>query len=54
MEGLNDMDPREWESIHCDYDSDHWVTMVGWADVPDGDRIDFRHPRAIDRISLLH
>ena len=24
------------------------VTMVGWADVPDSDRGDFRHRRAVD------
>ena len=29
------------------------VTMVGWADVPDSDRCDFRHRCAVD-ISSLH
>ena len=29
------------------------VTMVGWADVPDSDRGDFRRRRAVD-ISCLH
>ena len=30
------------------------VTMVGWADVPDSDRGDFRHRRVIDISSLFH
>ena len=29
------------------------VTMVGWADVPDNDRGDFRHRRAFDISSLF-
>ena len=29
------------------------VTMVGWADVPDSDRGDFRHRRAIDIFSYI-
>ena len=29
------------------------VTMVGWADVPDSDRGDFRRRRAVDISSLL-
>ena len=29
------------------------VTMVGWADVPDSDRGDFRRRRAVDISSLV-
>ena len=29
------------------------VTMVGWADVPDGDRGDFRRRRVVDISSYL-
>ena len=29
------------------------VTMVGWADVPDSDRGDFRHRHAVDISSLI-
>ena len=30
------------------------VTMLGWADVPDSDRGDFRRRRAVDISSLVH
>ena len=30
------------------YEHDLWVTMVGWVDVPDSDRGDFRRRRAVD------
>ena len=43
-----DMGGKGCESIIHDHDSDLWVTMVGWEDVPHSDQGDFRRRRAVD------
>ena len=46
----------EWkgcESIIHDHDSDLWVTMVWWVDVPDSDWGDFWRRCAVDISSLI-
>ena len=48
MGGLIDMERNGCELIIHDHDSDLWVTMVGWVDVPDSDWGDFKRQRAID------
>ena len=54
---------QEWDSLLTmnEKDASHpfmtmiltCVTMVGWADVPDSDRGDFRRRRAVDISSLI-
>ena len=54
---------QEWSSLLTmnEKDGSHpfmpmiltWVTMVGWADVPDSDRGDFRRRRAVDISSFV-
>ena len=43
-----DMESKGCESSIHDHGIDLSVTMVGWADVPDSDRGDFRRWRATD------
>ena len=42
------MEQKGYESSIHDHDIEFCVTMVGWFDVPDGDRGDFRRLRAVD------
>ena len=46
MEGLIGMEWKGCELII--HDHDHWITFVGWVDVLDSDRGDFRRPCVID------
>ena len=49
MWGLIDMERKGYELIIHDHEcSDLWVTMVGWVDVLDSYRGDFRRRRAVD------
>ena len=45
------MERKGCESPIYDHGRNLWVTVVGWVDVPDSDRDDFRRRRAVD-ISL--
>ena len=51
MEGPIDMEQKGCESIIQYHDRDLWVNIVGWADVQDNDRGDFRCQRAVDTSS---
>ena len=47
-----DMEPKECESSIHDHDSDFWVTMMRWVDIPDSNWGNFRHLHAVDISSL--
>ena len=50
---LIDIDQKGCESSIHDHDIDFCVTIVGWVDVPDSNRGDFRRQRALDIFSYI-